>query len=488
MTYRFRFLSLCIFCIMLLAGAACSTQPAGDAPLYITGGHYFDVHSQQMVENTGIVVRDGRFETVGAGQGPGGARHIELSDSQYLLPGIVDVHAHYRMRAFGSDSLRWTDEFRYNALVYLANGVTSTFPAGVYYPYLEQAASRRVEAGMWDGPRMWTSGPYFGTARPGWDADKTREEIYAEVDYWVSQGVDGFKAKGASPTTIEHLVERAHEHNLPVAGHLGSGAGNSTNAVEAIESGIDRVEHILGGYVLDRERSAYPVWNEVDTTSQSFKRTVQMYLDNEVFFDATMIAPVYFTTLKPGFEYWKPEREMFTDYVRGLVDDGGDREASGLMDGLYNAMQRSTKAFYDAGGGDLITLGTDAPSHGHFLAGFGAHREMQTMSLAGIPNAAVLKIATLNSARSMRLDDRIGSIEEGKWADAFVVEGNPLDDITNTRNVQTVIKGGVTYNPGDLLERVKGQIGPADSSETETWFRYPGLSQTADSLERSRGG
>jgi imidazolonepropionase-like amidohydrolase len=80
------------------------------------------------------------------------------------------------------------------------------------------------------------------------------------------------------------------------------------------------------------------------------------------------------------------------------------------MDGLYDAMKRSTKAFYEAGGGNLITLGTDAPSHGYFLAGFSAHREMHTMVMAGIPEAAVLKIATQNSANAIGKGSLLGSI------------------------------------------------------------------------------
>ncbi|MDZ7756382.1 amidohydrolase family protein [Rhodohalobacter sp.] len=104
------------------------------------------------------------------------------------------------------------------------------------------------------------------------------------------------------------------------------------------------------------------------------------------------------------------------------------------MDGLYEAMKRSTKAFYDAGGGDLITLGTDAPSHGYFLSGFSAHREMHTMVMAGLPEHAALKAGTINSAKALGKSSLIGSIETGKLADLYIVKGNPLDDITNTRN------------------------------------------------------
>ncbi|MDZ7756380.1 MAG: hypothetical protein U5K35_08230 [Rhodohalobacter sp.] len=99
------------------------------------------------------------------------------------------------------------DEFKYNAMVYLANGVTSTFANGVYYPYMELAAKRLVNSGKWIGPRIWASGPYFGTRCPDWQ-DYSKEEIYEQVDYWAALGVDGFKTKGGNPETIKHLVNR----------------------------------------------------------------------------------------------------------------------------------------------------------------------------------------------------------------------------------------------------------------------------------------
>lgn len=461
-------------CILFFASEKLQAQPE---PIYIKGGHYFDVESLQMVENDGILIRGGRFYKIGetpSDNEPNDYRVIELAGDEYVLPGIVDVHAHFRMDAFGSDSLEEIDEFKYNAMVYLANGVTSTFSNGVYYPELELAAKKKINSGQWTGARFFASGSYFGSARPGWK-DFSKEKIYEQVDEWVAKGVDGFKTKGGDPQTIKHLIKRAHFHGLTVAGHLGSGYRSTTNSIDAIDMGIDRVEHILGGFVLDSTQYAYPVWNNVDTTSTDFKKTVQYFIDHGVYFDATMIAPVYFTSLKEGFDYWKDEQSLFTPYVQSLLPPREKQEASELMNGLYRAMQRSTKAFYDAGGGDLITLGTDAPSHGYFLAGFGVHREMHTMVMAGIPEAAVLKIASQNSANATGQGSLLGSIETGKLADAYLVKGNPLDDIKNTRNVLQVVKAGEIYNPVDILEQVKGKIGPADATETENWFRYPEL-------------
>ena len=129
----------------------------------------------------------------------------------------------------------------------------------------------------------------------------------------------------------------------------------------------------------------------------------------------------------------------------------------------------SNEPFYDRGGGDLITLGTDFVSHGKYLAGFATHREVQAMVSAGIAPAAALKIATINGARAMGMDDRLGSIERGKLADLFVVRGNPLEDIRATRNVELVIKAGAVYDSAELLRSVEGKLGPKSAREAEAW-------------------
>ena len=174
-------------------------------------------------------------------------------------------------------------------------------------------------------------------------------------------------------------------------------------------------------------------------------------------FDPTITAPVYFTQLEEGFDYWIDERKFFTPEVQAWVKTRPPRHAVASWDSLYWAMRRTTKAFYDAGG--LLTLGTDNPSTGEFIAGFSAHRELHTLVLAGIPNAAALRIATINGARALGVSDKLGTLEAGKLADLFVIDGNPLTDIKNTRNVRIVMKSGTTYDPRALLAQAEGKIG-----------------------------
>ena len=440
---------------------------AGSAPILLRGGRLFDATDDRAEANPGVLVRGGRILAVGPADVPDDARVIDLEDDHTILPGLVDLHAHYNMNLTGDGRV---EETEYNPLIYLANGVTSTFTGGEYLPEIMAEARRRIHAGERPGPRILQAGPYFGSSRPGWDHDISADSIRAEVDHWAARGVAGFKAKGAAPRHIEPLVDQAHRHGLTVTGHLESGRGNSTNSADAIPMGIDRVEHILGGPVLDPEQAAYPVWNQVDTASAEFREVVDLFLDNQVHFSATITAPVYFTELKEGFDDWPDEASFFTPHVQQLVAERGSRQRNERMSELYWTMRETTRAFYDAGGGDLIVLGTDNPSGGEFLPGFSAHRELHTMVLAGIPEASVLRIGTINGARALGMGDLLGTVETGKLADLFVVEGDPLEDITHTRNVELVLRNGELFQPDELLERARGRIGPEGPEEHDGWW------------------
>src|SRR5690606_35798180 len=133
----------------------------------LEGGWMLDVVAGERVPNPGVLVApDGQIARVG-GQGqaaPEGAEPevIELAEEQTLLPGVVDLHANYNTDLTGDGRV---EEPRYNPLIFLANGVTTTFPAGEYYPEVMRALAERLESGEQPGPRLLRSGPYFGRTR-----------------------------------------------------------------------------------------------------------------------------------------------------------------------------------------------------------------------------------------------------------------------------------------------------------------------------------
>ncbi|MFQ5929534.1 MAG: amidohydrolase family protein [Acidobacteriota bacterium] len=435
--------------------------------IIIRGGWLFDSVRDDVVHNSGIIISGGKFLEVGAdlsGRDLSRTQVIDLGDDDYILPGIFDLHAHYNVNLFGRGR---KDEYVVNPVIFLANGVTSTFPAGEYNPTAMLEARKRIDADKQIGPRIFNSGPYFGTARPGWKDEATAEEIYREVDFWAALGVKGFKAKGMRPQQLRALIARAHLHALTVTGHLGSGYQNTVNPKDAILMGIDRVEHFLGGDALPPDKPAYASLVNVEPNTPEFKKIVQMFIKHNVFFDATLSAYGYSGKRQEGFDHWVEERKFLTPYVQEFLKNRPAREVNTQFEKIYWVKRKTIRAFYQAGG--LITLGTDHPSTGEYLSGFSTHRELHTLVLSGIPPAAAIKIATINGARALNVSHKLGSIEPGKFADLFVVTGNPLKDIRNTRNVRLVMKSGQVYDSKALLKSVEGNLGPNSPQEAEAW-------------------
>ena len=447
--------------------------PAQERDLVISGGWLFTATSNARVRNPGILIRACKLLRVGGdlSVASADAEKIVLADSETVIPGLFDLHAHYAMELFGGG--RKDDVVGYPTL-FLANGVTSTFPAGEMRPDLMRALRIRIENGEQPGPRLLNSGPYFGTARPDWNRDITAREIYAEVDHWVEQGARGFKAKGITPDQLRALVERAHFHGLTVTGHLDSGNRNSVNPRDAILMGIDRIEHFMGGDAFTPDRSAYASYEHMTFDTPEFKRIAALYKQQHAFYDATLSAYGYYGKRDPVvFTYFTDEKRFLTPYLRAIIDARPPRSVNQQFENIYWVKRKEIKAFYDAGGGDLITLGTDHPSWGEVLTPFSVHREMHSLSLSGIPNAAVLRIATINSARAMQLADRLGTIEPGKWADLVVIRGNPLQDITRTRHPRIVVKAGRLYDPAELLKSAEGTVGPKSAADSAEWAPSP---------------
>ena len=451
-------------------GASGAVDPT--APdLLIEGGRWLDVETGTLRPNLGIVVEDGRIVSLGAADAPATApgQVLRLSDDQTILPGLVDLHAHYAVDLLGEGRV---DEVTAYPTLFVANGVTTTFPAGEMDPVRMRDLRRSIESGARVGPRLLSSGPYFGSWRRGWDGvAMTPDSIAAEVDYWASQGARGFKAKGIRAEHLQPLIDAAHAQGLTVTGHLDSGFRGSVNPRDAIAMGIDRVEHFLGGDMMPADRSAYASLEVFDDfEGEALRDIIRQYVETGTYFDATLSIYGYWGPHDPEMTaYWTDELRFLTPYMRGEVEARPERAVLESFAKMSPIKRRTVKAFYDGGGRDLITLGTDHPSWGRYWSAFGAHREILAMARAGIPPADVFRIATLNGARAMGLADELGSISVGKHADMFIVSGDPLADVRVARDVETVISRGVAYSADSLLASVEGTIGPRDESERSAW-------------------
>ena len=463
--------TVCVSAFLLLLPLAVSaqwSQPV-ENELLITGGWLFTGKANHREANPGISVRNGKFVLIGADASTAvssEATVIELDEESTILPGMIDLHAHYNYDLVDQGRV---EEVRYTGLVFLANGVTSTWTAGEFVPQRVKTHRDLIDAGEETGPRLFSAGPYMGGFRCeyqvktadddciAWPNDITEAEIRREVDYWADRGVKSIKIKQATPEETRVLIDQAQRRGLTSAGHLSDYEGGyDVDPREAIAMGLDRLEHNItlgnGG----------PRSSEMD-------EVIDLLIEEQVFFDANlqMYGSIDLRAELPGM-VWTDEGQYFTPYARKLLQERGPPPPESDPAEFAQRLVELRK-LYEAGGALLLIIGTDEPVYTDLLAGFAYHRELMAMVYAGISTADVLKAATINGARALEVDDRLGSIEVGKLADLVVVSGDPLKDIKAARNVRMVIKNGEVFQPDELLGRAKDKIGPSGPAEHDNW-------------------
>ncbi len=464
-------LSTTALCLLLAPAAVYAqwSEPSSDQ-IIVRGGWLFDGISDTRRQNTGIVIRAGIFAEIDADLEESvltAANVIDLTDSETIIPGMIDLHAHYNFDLVDNGR---AEEVVYNGIIFLANGVTSTWSAGEYFP--ERVLEQRdlVDTGEAVGPRLFASGPYFGGFRceysvktaeddcAAWPNDISEDEIRTDVDYWAERGVVSIKIKQATPGETKILIEQAHKNGMTTTGHFANYDGEYDVAIrDAILMGIDRIEHrmTLG---IGGPRSA------------DMQQIVDLILKHQVYYDATlqMYGSINLRRELGQDMIWIDEAQFFTPYAQKLLELRGPPPPES-EEVEYAQRVRELRALVDAGGENLVIVGTDEPVYTTLLPGFAFHRELLAMVHAGLPNIAVLKAATINGANALGVADKLGSIEVGKLADLYVARGNPLDDIKTARNVQFVIKSGVIYDPESLLKSAEGKIGPAGPDDHANW-------------------
>ena len=153
-----------------------------------------------------------------------------------------------------------------------------------------------------------------------------------------------------------------------------------------------------------------------------------------------------------------PEARTDYLYLRNLAASRGNSPRGQEFRQAYQNDAGLEQQFAQAGG--LLLAGPDPTGNGGVIPGFGDQREIELLVQDdGFTPVEAIRIATLNGATFLGLQDRIGSIASGKDADLLIVKGNPAQSITDVENVIVVFKDGVGYDSAKLLDSVRGRYG-----------------------------
>ncbi len=399
----------------------------GENPIVLKPARVFDGTTPSPHDGWIVVVRGEKIEAAGPADQvkvPDGSRTIELP-KMTLLPGLIDAHTHVLLHPY--NETKWDDQVLREPQALrvcratnhlrslLLSGFTTIRDLGTEGAgYADVGLKQAVEEKIVPGPRMLVVTRAIVATRsyaprgfaPEWNIPQGAEEADAVdlcrvVRDQIGRGADWIKVyadswdpkRGGAPSFTEDefklIVETARSARVPVAAHAMTREGLR----RAVVAGVETIEHGWGG--------------DVEVFRLMANRGVAL---------CPTLATAEATSRYAG---WRP---------------GRDPEPANLKS-AHVAFQQALEA------GTTIVNGSDI---GVFPHGEGA-REIELLIEYGMKPPAALHAATAGAAKTLHLDDRLGSVKVGQLADLIAVEGDPISDITALRKVRMVMKSGTLY-------------------------------------------
>lgn len=408
---------------------------ATQAATIIHAGRMIDGRNDQSRSEVSIVIDAGRITRVVAGYIEAGPddKLIRLTEHT-VMPGLMDMHTHLQSQhsrdsyteRFFMDQADYALRSTVYARVTLLAGFTTVRDLGDN-GVNSIALRKAIENGWVPGPRIFTSGkslattgghadptnalrgdykrdagPLEGVINGPDDARKAVRQRYKDgadlIKLTATGGVLSLAASGQNPQftddELKAVVETAHDYNMIVAVH----AHGTEGMKRAVLAGVDSIEH--GTYMTDeimglmKQRGTY--WVPTNMAGE-----------------------------------WVAEKSKEPGYFPEIVRPKAAAIGPQIRDTFKKAYAAGVK----------IAFGTDTGVSPH---GQNAH-EFELMVAGGMPPMKAIQSATLVSAQLLKVDDRLGTLEEKKIADIVAVKGDPLTDISLMKNVAFVMKEGVVF-------------------------------------------
>lgn len=427
----------------------------------------------------------------GGGKRPAGDVEIDAA-GKYVLPGLINAHGHVHEERGGI-----AQPLDYELKLWLACGITTVRDVGSDTGKT-LALRARSEAGEIAAPRLFVYAWFNVDPLP-----RNGEEARARVREFKQMGVDGVKLHGTDRDIMAAVEDEAHKLGLRVANHAGV---EETNAWDDIKFGTTSIEHWYGipdaalengvqnfpsnynyNNETDRFRYAGRLWREANperllkvldgmvAANVAWVPTLDIYEASRDL-QRAQTQPWFADYLHPALEeYFKPDPSRHGSYFIGWssTDEAYWKEN-------YRIWMAALREFERRGG--TIGVGDDA-GFIYQMYGFGLIRELELQQEAGFHPLKVIQHATVNNAKILGQEERLGRVRAGYLADLIIVNGNPLENlkvlyptgvdeirdgrVVHTGGVEWTIKDGIPYHGPTLMAEVKAMVAKARAARAK---------------------
>lgn len=469
--------------VIFLAGAiffvsGCKTSQKSSDVLY-HGFSRIDPVAEEVIDQSWLIVSNGRIKKVGSGVRPRGAfAAVRDMTGLYASPGLVDAHAHitagpHRIQILNGAptvTIDSVDEItQFNATIALAFGVTTVRNPGGD-PVANAHYDNNIKTGVWSGPEAFHAGAVIQPPPFGGNAfayPTTDLEWNEEARRQAELGSTYFKLyTSLSEEQILKGIEAAHAHGLKAIAHL-----DQLSWLRAIDLGIDGLEHALPtspdllepaartmflDQIEPNTKYLYRWFELVDFEGPLFQELVKAIVESGVDLNLTLLVnDIIFNgndmeniLSQDDLQYLHPAvRKGFLEFTSLSLTGWTPEDFTRADNGMEKTLEFARR-LHEAGAS--IMIGTDGNGGSPALA-----REMMLHSRAGISNWSILRMVTSVAAERLGVAERVGRLTPGYEADIAFFKFNIADDVSNARHVAYIVNNGNEYAFDDLVAKSK---------------------------------
>ena len=377
-----------------------------------------------LVEKT-VFIKDGLIQNI--------ADNIEIKDvaiidaqNKYLTPGLIDMHVHV-----------WD---RYELGLYLKNGITAV--RNLWGMPMHLRLKEDITNDIIISPMFFTTGPKL--TGPSFLGDDNLQLINASdaIEKVVShkkRGYDFIKTyNGLTENIFDAIIKQANISNIDIVSHPSQKVSYSYHfnpQIKSIEHAEDIIQHPLK-YRLDSVKLKEVIHNFTKSKQISFCPTLTVYNNiYQMLIDDNMLASEQLLFMNPLIKK-VDSKAQFKRWSNSKLKDSSIVKAIKIQHEFH---LKIVKKMHEV---DVnIICGTDA-GIGITTPGYSIHKELAFYKKAGLSNYEVLKTATVNASKTHLIMNNMGTIEVGKIANLILVNENPLLNLSELQNPNTVfIKG-----------------------------------------------